>query len=968
MTSHETHRAHRGFHPFWFWNDRIERAEIDRQLADMADQGIQGVFVHSRQGLEQPYLGAAFFDLVNYAIDRARAHSITVHLYDEYPYPSGAVGGALVQDHPELAVSRLELTRQRVPGGPTRVLLPAGRTLGCVAVETSNDNLQWSSTVDLTAAIGMHLSRRTFHNAAPQPYNKRRFFADQPRPCVEVVLPTREHELLALTLVPWRDHKYWGTFPDVMNPEVVRHFLALTHERYVQRLGDNFGEVASIFIDEVEPQRSQAFVERLTKRHGEDPFARLLAASVPEHPGHLAARREVESALFEGFVEVFERPIAEWCAGHGIAYVGEKPSLRLRQLALMDLPGCEPGHVKAGDPLDLLGGRIRRNALATSSAAYTYARSGSLCECYHSIGWGATLQDAKVIAEGLIAFGISSIVPHAFFYSTRGLRKHDAAPSFFHMPYWPLFGELTRRVGAIPAALGESWRAARVAVLEPSEGLPDATQREQYASLVARLVAEHVEVLVIDTDTIQADAHGPLEVRDLRIDTLVIPPIAELAEATETAIERRRRGGLSVVRILDTADLAASAAAIAAASPPRLRMTCDQATDRLICSHWRDGAGIDRYLLLNTGTVALDLTLEARRPISALPLPGAPARLEGAPERPRLVLEPFESVLLQECGQVPAPLSVRGRLALSCRQTMTLRRKSPNLLRLGRFRLSLDGEASDALVEPAPLANQLQHSGMAFVPSILDRFGEPPAIDFPSRALRYEADFDCHADQALFLALEPGALEGDAIIRVDGVPLDPGDARPIALGIVGTLGWPLRLANQQIHRVSVDFDAASGGEGLIDALYLAGDFSVFASELAPSSDGVPLLGALRAPRESAELSDLERAGLPHYAGVLHCTASLTAAGAPVTGEVEVELLLPEAFEDAVELRIGSGTWHPVPYAPRRALIDAAELIGATTFTVRVATTLARAFQGESFDPGARRYQPVELADEASGTR
>lgn len=965
MTAHAPDHAQRGFHPFWFWNDRIERTEIDRQLAAMAAQGIRGVFIHSRQGLEQPYLGADFFDLVNYAIDRGRAHSISVHLYDEYPYPSGAVGGALVQAHPELAVSRLELTRQRVPGGPTRALLPAGRTLGCVAVQRSGGELQWSSSQDLAPAIGMHLSRYTFHNAAPQPYNKRRFFADRPQPCIEVVLPEKEHELFALTLVPWRDHKYWGTFPDVMNPAVVGRFLSLTHERYRQHLGGRFGEVASIFIDEVEPQCSQAFVERFADRHGEDTFARLLAASIPEHPEHLSARREVEAVLLDGFVAAFEKPIAEWCTEHGIAYVGEKPSLRLHQLALMDLPGCEPGHVKAGDPLDLLGGRIRRNALATSSAAYTYARSGSLCECYHSIGWGATLQDAKVIAEGLIAFGITSIVPHAFFYSTRGLRKHDAAPSFFHMAYWPLFGELARRVDAIQTALLGSWRAARVAVLEPSDGLPDAAQREVYATLVAGLVARQVEVLIIDTDTIEAEGQGPLTVRDLHIETLVIPPIAQLRDATEAAIERRQRAGLRVIRIPGASGCAQSVATVAAAAPSRLRITSNHPTDRLVCSHWRDAQGTDRYFLLNTGTSELSLSLHAPRPLSALALPGAPTRLEGEAEHPLLFLEPFESVLIKECDTPPARFAQRERLVLRGSETMALRRQSPNLLRLGRFRLCLDGGTSSAVVEPAPLANQLQQSGIAFVPRIFDRFGEPPAIAFPASAARYEADFDCRADQELFLAMEPGALEGDATVRVDGVPLDPSAARPVALGIAGAVGWPLRLADQQLHRVTVDFAAANGDEGLIDALYLAGDFSVFASELAASSDGVPLLGALRAPLESADVSDLAGAGLAHYAGALELTAPLPEPGVPASGELEVELLLPSSFEDALELRIGSGPWHPIPYAPRRALIDAVELAGATTFSLRISTTLAGAFQGERFDPSARCYRPIELAKEHS---
>ncbi len=60
-----------GFYPFWFWNDRLSRDEIRWQVEQMAAQGMRGFFIHSRQGLAQPYLSEAFFEMVDAAIEAA---------------------------------------------------------------------------------------------------------------------------------------------------------------------------------------------------------------------------------------------------------------------------------------------------------------------------------------------------------------------------------------------------------------------------------------------------------------------------------------------------------------------------------------------------------------------------------------------------------------------------------------------------------------------------------------------------------------------------------------------------------------------------------------------------------------------------------------------------------------------------------------------------------------------------------
>jgi hypothetical protein len=48
----------------------------------------------------QPYLSAAFFEMVDVAVATTETHGLSVHLYDEYPYPSRVAGGQVVLDSP----------------------------------------------------------------------------------------------------------------------------------------------------------------------------------------------------------------------------------------------------------------------------------------------------------------------------------------------------------------------------------------------------------------------------------------------------------------------------------------------------------------------------------------------------------------------------------------------------------------------------------------------------------------------------------------------------------------------------------------------------------------------------------------------------------------------------------------------------------------------------------------------------
>ena len=42
--------------PFWAWNEKINEQESKFQIQEMSDKGMGGFFIHSREGLETPYL------------------------------------------------------------------------------------------------------------------------------------------------------------------------------------------------------------------------------------------------------------------------------------------------------------------------------------------------------------------------------------------------------------------------------------------------------------------------------------------------------------------------------------------------------------------------------------------------------------------------------------------------------------------------------------------------------------------------------------------------------------------------------------------------------------------------------------------------------------------------------------------------------------------------------------------------
>ena len=79
--------------PFWGWNSRMDQTELAAQLRDMAENGRGRCFIHSREGLETPYLSEEWREDVSVCVDEAAKAGLELWIYDEDKWPSGSAGG-----------------------------------------------------------------------------------------------------------------------------------------------------------------------------------------------------------------------------------------------------------------------------------------------------------------------------------------------------------------------------------------------------------------------------------------------------------------------------------------------------------------------------------------------------------------------------------------------------------------------------------------------------------------------------------------------------------------------------------------------------------------------------------------------------------------------------------------------------------------------------------------------------------
>lgn len=594
--------------PFWFWNGKMEDAEIERQIREMADKGVGGFFICPRQGLQIPYLSERWFAKVRTAILAAKEAGLQVWLYDEYPYPSGIAGGEVTLLHPDAKHKTLVVKQTRAAAGElVKLELPWAKVLSAKAVPLAEDGTyKWQEAVDIADYIGNIQTEPVFQKTGLTTYNQKRFFTYNTRYALEWQSPADSGvwEVMVYQEEEIQDFKYYGTYVDPCHREAMATFIRLTHERYARYFGEEFGgTVKGMFTDEVgllgsipwSPRLEDAFLAR----NGYSLIAHLPAITHEAYPDAPRIRYDYYQTVHELMTGSYHKQVYDWCEQHGLQYVAEVPSFRMTTQRFSHIPGGDSAHEKLGRSLPWVLRRyaasFRDNPKMASSIARQLGRERCLDECFHSVGWSMNLQDAKWMIDRMAAMGTNMYTFHAFFYTVDGLTQHDAPPSqFYQNPYWPNFKGLADYAARLSYIMSVGTADIRIALLDPTTSMwthrsnplhhfeyagtstveREAMEwlKESWTQLSCHLLQsrrdfDHMDPEILAEATVK---DGCLVIGKARYSVLVLPPVTNMESAAWVKLQEFAAAGGRIIamgslpseRIQTGSPVAAEAAAL----------------------------------------------------------------------------------------------------------------------------------------------------------------------------------------------------------------------------------------------------------------------------------------------------------------------------------------------------------------------------------------------------------------------
>ncbi len=991
----------KGIQPFWFWNGKMEEEEIRRQIREMADKGIRGFLIHSRQGMEIPYLTEDYFDRVGVAVEEAKKHGLEVWLYDEYPYPSGVSAGKVMLDHPEYCCKALTKTVKTVTGPSVLELkAPWGRLLSARAYPVVNGQCDFSEYIDLTDHVGTGYQEEIFQLSGLTAYNRKRFFTGVASQYLYWEAPEGEWKVYVFVEEVMKHFKYFENFVDPLNPEAVRYFIECTHEQYKARFGDEFGKtIKGVFTDETTafpPQQpwSPLLENLIREKYGREIIDVLPALTEDMGPDTQRIRFEYWDTATDAFIESYDKQIYDWCEANHLMYIGEKPILRSKELEYVHVPGTDAGHAKVGAKVDPLPGKYRANGKVISSAAHFYHKPAALCEAFHSIGWGMTQQDMKWIFDWLAMSGVDWYIQHAFYYTTDGLKKHDAPPSSFcQMPWWKEQKHLSLYADGLSKMLTGLTRHVSTLLVDPATSswvLTRQEKKEQEDTLsvvMNSLLRAGCDFYMVDPQLLakasveQRDGKTVAVINGEAYDSIVMPNMNHVEDCAYYVLkEYVEQGGLLAaagdipVYDVQREKSAEWFAAVFCSGKENLLKTELENVGTELAGRLSDRTWI--FEEMPEGAYALcGVDPEGNEEVFAVNTTDRPVtlrlrgNLEGALYQTDLVrdhktplgafrgtvevrLDPWASGLYrikqEKACEPESYLSVSLPFDAA---DWKIERSAMNALYLGSWQLTLsDGQTGKT--GSYPILDQMEELGMKMPVKTVPYFGCPKELAFQPVDAMLENAFFWRMPEGTkaWLVMEPGTMRGDWSIQVNEHTLSEKDFKTRPFYLHTNLAVEVTdFLKKEMNWIRVNIHCEEYFDGLRNPLYLFGDFGVEVK--GDYSAAVSFRGEGRYGHPLAN-------GLPFYAGDVTYSHDVVLSQAPA-GTVLLDLDEP-SVQDAVRVFVNGKDCGVVSWTPRKLPVPAEYWRqGTNRVELVVSNTLAGLFEGQYFDIEKHKYVQVE---------
>lgn len=552
--------------PFWSWNCKVSRKLIREQLEVFEKMGFGGAHLHPRTGMDNEYLGEEFLELISYANEEAKKRGMLCWLYDEDRYPSGAAGG-MVTENVDYRARHLLLTRDRKED------MCSSLQEFCRLVEKG----------EKPAGYYLTAYRIKLEQGCLSSY--KRIEGDIPEDNLEDTVRDGRLWLAYVEIMresPWFNDQ---TYVDVMNQKAIERFLEVTHQRYFEKVGKDFGKsIPAIFTDEPQIKGSMvlpdgdsefdvtlSFTDDLPESfagvYGTDLLEVLpeLLWELPE--GEASVHRyHYHDHLTERFVSAFSDTIADWCEKHNLAMTGHymsEPTLYSQTLRLGEAMRCYRRQQIPG--IDILCADPEYStAKQAVSVARQYGRKAVLSELYGVTHWDHDFKGHKLQGDWQAALGVTVRCHHLAFMSMEGEAKRDWPASIsYQSPWFEKYPYIENYFARLNTALTRGKADVRVGVLHPIESYwlsyGPVSQTQDMRDKLDQEYKELLEWLLFGTIDFDLISEGLLpeisvpenrpvfKVGEMEYTTILVPDMRTIRSTTLDRLEAFRNAGGNII-------------------------------------------------------------------------------------------------------------------------------------------------------------------------------------------------------------------------------------------------------------------------------------------------------------------------------------------------------------------------------------------------------------------------------------
>ena len=561
--------------PWWAWSDKMNKAEMRRQLRLMKEGGIRQFFIYASYGMMFPeFLSDDWWDYVGFTIEECQKLGLYVWIYDDLAWPSGTAAGHVLQEHPEHRCRLIVCNAHEIPAGGSFVYSGGDWPLELLRLQDGN----W---------IPIALDEN------------KRWINDTGKPARIACIDIRFYN--GVELGSKRSGGTWNQrgYIDMLSVEAVECWMQYIHIPYKEKFGQHFGKtVRGFFFDEptITPYTAYysnaelmyygqgpciaytpGLLEKFKERYGYDLPGKIHALFY-DTPDSTRVRNDYWAMVTEMMSLAFGKTLYDWCEENHLLLTGhsnqeEPPHYRSRIYLSGEIYELEKyEHIPGADLLfyrtpfrgnpDLPMPGYGKNAIYDTKLPVAIARYAgakrAMVEAFGVRGANGTMAEQKDINDFLAAMGVNFVNDNTLVYAMSPVcgGKAFTQPWFKH---YAIFCKMSARLSEF-AAWGRL--DTEIAVLSPESAYralaamdrdnPCDTQiGETMNNTLYGLLISHIDFEVIFEPVIAESPvkKGTLAAPNSAFRLLILPYAKYIADTVAERLVQFCRGGGKLIFI-----------------------------------------------------------------------------------------------------------------------------------------------------------------------------------------------------------------------------------------------------------------------------------------------------------------------------------------------------------------------------------------------------------------------------------